>query len=274
MRTLQPVTNDTVVVCDVSRSPGMSCRLTWYPPHYVQPRHLHTCTEVSLLLAGSFKETACGRELQPTHCSFAAKPAGAEHAVAFGVNGALILSFNLSTSDDEVTTEVLPRIWTWHEAERARPLITTFTRPLGGASRLVAEHLEDAMWDLLSVIDAPVPPPPCSDPPRWLCRLREALDDAPADVRVALAAHKAGVHRTHLARLFRRHYGVPVSIYRRRTLVAAAVRQVAEGRSLAAAAGAAGFSDQSHMTRTMTAEIGLTPGNLSRLLASPVKRHR
>ena len=103
-------------------------------------------------------------------------------------------------------------------------------------------------------------------PPLWLSRLKQNLDDAPACVSVSAAARLAGVYRTHLARTFRRYFGLSVSAYRRHALAEAAVKHFASGATLVTASCKAGFADQSHMTRVVKAETGFTPGVLRRLL--------
>lgn len=264
--------HDTAVSCEISQSQKVSCRLNWYPPRYSQPPHLHSRAQVSLLLAGSLCETALGSQRYPTHYSLAAKPSGAEHAVHFGINGALILSFDLSP-DDVAASDRSPMGWVWCDAERTRLIVATCVPPLSEVPNMPAECVEDVAWDLLTAVPDSAPAPYRPPPPRWLHHIKEALDEAPRTVRVGEAAYEAGVHRTHLARLFRRHYGTSVSVYRRRALVAAAVQCVAQGTSLAYAANAAGFADQSHMTRVLKAEVGARPSTLRKLLAlSPVTR--
>ena len=84
--------------------------------------------------------------------------------------------------------------------------------------------------------------------------------------RVFPAARLAGVYRTHLARTFRRYFGLSVSAYRRHALAEAAVKHFASGATLVTASSKAGFADQSHMTCVVKAETGFTPGVLRRLL--------
>ncbi len=82
-------------------------------------------------------------------------------------------------------------------------------------------------------------------------------------VDVADLAREAGVHRVHLARAFRDHFGESVTLFARRVRLEAAQRLIAAGGiSLAQAAARAGFADQSHLTRVMRAALGLTPGRM------------
>jgi AraC family transcriptional regulator len=102
--------------------------------------------------------------------------------------------------------------------------------------------------------------------PPWLALVRERLHDTGGTAPVEALAADAGVHRVHLARTFRDHVGVPVTVYARRLRLEAARRHVERGVPLAQAAARAGFADQSHLTRTMRSAWGVTPGELRRTL--------
>jgi len=100
--------------------------------------------------------------------------------------------------------------------------------------------------------------------PSWLARVVERLrDDAPARPSVSSLAAEAGVHPVHLARVFRRHRGETIASYVRRVRVQRAARLLA-GRdpgsgNTASIAAAAGFADQSHMSRAFRRVAGTTP---------------
>jgi AraC family transcriptional regulator len=85
-------------------------------------------------------------------------------------------------------------------------------------------------------------------------------------VPVAVLAREAGVHRVHLARTFRDHFGVPITEYARQLRLQAAGRLLADDLPLAGVAARAGFADQSHLTRVMHEAWGITPGALRRTL--------
>jgi AraC family transcriptional regulator len=70
-----------------------------------------------------------------------------------------------------------------------------------------------------------------------------------------------GVHRVHLARRFRQHFGCSTTEYLRHLRVRAAAAALASTETpLATVALDAGFADQSHLCRTFKGETGLTPG--------------
>lgn len=73
-------------------------------------------------------------------------------------------------------------------------------------------------------------------------------------------ALELGVSRFTLNRAFQRSFGVGVSAYIRGARVRLASTQIAQtNRPLAAIASAAGFADQSHMTRCFQRVLGVTP---------------
>lgn len=98
-------------------------------------------------------------------------------------------------------------------------------------------------------------------PPKWLERARECVHDRFAErFSVADVAAEVRVHPAHLAREFRRHYGVPIGEYARRLrLDSSAARLATTDDSLAEIAYASGFANQSHFTRAFKRHTGLTP---------------
>jgi AraC family transcriptional regulator len=99
--------------------------------------------------------------------------------------------------------------------------------------------------------------------PLWL-RSAEAFLRARFRESVSLkdAAREVGVHPVHLARVFRRRHGCPVSKYLRNLRLVEASRLVMDGASLAQASLAAGFADQPHFSRSFAAAVGLSPKKL------------
>src|SRR5262249_21772677 len=79
-------------------------------------------------------------------------------------------------------------------------------------------------------------------------------------------AAAVGIHPVHLARVFRYHFGATLGDYVRRLRVEFAARQlITTEETLAGIALAAGFSDQSHFTRTFKRQTGMTPCSLPEL---------
>ena len=98
-------------------------------------------------------------------------------------------------------------------------------------------------------------------PPRWLTEARAVLHDRSAEqLRVADVAGLVGVHPGQLARAFRRHFGTPIGSYARGLRVSWAAGRLRDcDDGIAQIAQDAGFSDQSHFTRTFKRQFGVTP---------------
>lgn len=72
------------------------------------------------------------------------------------------------------------------------------------------------------------------------------------------------VHPTHLIRSFRKAYGLPPHAYLTGRRVARARRLLLAGMRPAAAAVAAGFYDQAHLTRHFGRYVGISPARFAR----------
>jgi AraC family transcriptional regulator len=84
-------------------------------------------------------------------------------------------------------------------------------------------------------------------------------------LRVAELAAEIAVSPTQLTRLFRTHTGDSPYQYLRRRRVEFAERLITgTDRAISEIAVMAGFSDQSHLTRVLRAERGISPGELRR----------
>jgi AraC family transcriptional regulator len=98
-------------------------------------------------------------------------------------------------------------------------------------------------------------------PPPWLRRARELVRARFAEkLGLACVAEEVGVHPSHLAREFRRHYRSTVGEYVRHLRVEAACRLIASSQTPLSELGlAVGFFDQGHFTRTFKRLTGITP---------------
>jgi len=98
-------------------------------------------------------------------------------------------------------------------------------------------------------------------PPRDLQRVRERLaDDAARVPSLADLARLTGLSRYQVLRRFERAYGLPPHAWLLRRRAERARVLIRDGCTLAAAAAATGFADQSHMTRVFARQFGFTPG--------------
>jgi AraC family transcriptional regulator len=97
--------------------------------------------------------------------------------------------------------------------------------------------------------------------PAWLARARALVERHFAEpLPLRTVAGHVGVHPVHLARTFRRVYQTTVAAYVRQVRVEFARRElVLSAASLSEIAAAAGFCDQSHLSRCFKQHTGLTP---------------
>jgi AraC-like DNA-binding protein len=121
----------------------------------------------------------------------------------------------------------------------------------------------DLAADLLShLLPAPARPPSH----RAVDDVRIALQTDPR-ARLDDLAELAGCSRWHLSRTFHQVTGMTIGAYRLRLRARAALAELGDpAAGLAALAARAGFADQAHLSRTMRRELGLSPGELRKLL--------
>jgi AraC family transcriptional regulator len=237
---------------------GGTLRLSHYPAGGRQERHVHDHTQISFLLSGQIEERIGRRSHEPLAGFACVKPAGTDHEDRWGRRGALMLSLRLPGTE---AGRAAVATGTWGPADVAA-VASILRAALAGGGSLPADLLAA---DLLACIGAE--PPDRRAPPLWLSRIRESAADDPG-FSIAAAAASAGVHRVHLSRAFAACYGLPLGVYRQKMRLAAAVaRTVRSGEPLAGIACAAGFADQSHMSRALSAATGATPAGLRRLFS-------
>jgi AraC-like DNA-binding protein len=124
------------------------------------------------------------------------------------------------------------------------------------------ELLIDALTRAFAVSGTPtVLEPGRGSEPIGIRRVLEYLH-AHATEPVSLTALASSLDWTpaHLSRAFRKHVGMPPYAYLLQLRIAIGRRALADGASIAAAALAAGFADQSHFTREFRRRTGSTPG--------------
>jgi AraC family transcriptional regulator len=98
-------------------------------------------------------------------------------------------------------------------------------------------------------------------PALWLLSAQELVDESFAQqLTLDSIADFVSIHPVHLAREFRRHFKYTVGEYMRLRRVEYACRELSVGKAtVAEIALAAGFADQSHLTRTFKRVVGTTP---------------
>jgi len=242
---------------------GLVLTETEYAPHLKLPKHSHERASFSLVLQGGFDEKfrSQTRTCEPSTLVFL--PSGEVHSDHF-----LIASrcFNF-----EMTNEWLARvspnsaILDYSADFRSGTLTGLATRmfrefrTMDAVASLAIEGLTLEIFAELarsSLNKTTVLLP--------ICRLEEARDFLHAHlsetVSLACLAATIGMHPAYLARAFRKRYRCSVGEYVRRLRIAFACRELsATDIPVAQVAQAAGFFDQSHLTKTFKLITGMSP---------------
>jgi AraC family transcriptional regulator len=227
-------------------------------------RHEHEGAHVCCVLGGGFVEARRGGAEVAGQGTVRVSPS-ARHDIDFAPEGARCAVLHLPDSGSgrgaARDTRFLRDPWV------AR-LALQLGHALADRTPIAEPRVEEATIELLAQIERrrdgrAAPPPP------WLRTARELLHDDPAAGSLGALAGRLGVHRVHLARAFRDHYGETVGAHLRRVRLLRAMRLLGESDApLSRIALDAGYADQSHMTRALRGAIDLTPVQARRTLLS------
>jgi AraC family transcriptional regulator len=227
------------------------------------PKHEHANAFFNLVLEGTYTEVCGSRTRTRGPSTLALHPSGEAHADHWRGPGGRVFHVEIPPSRQEQVRAYSPVLDSPGDFHSGLPIWL--------ATRLYQEHLRNddvsplVMAGLVLEVLAECSRRRTGDserkPPRWLQQVRELLQDRFAEnLTHEVVAAAAGVHPVHLARVFRRHCGCTLGDYVRKLRVDFAARQlIATDESLAGIAFAAGFSDQSHFTRTFNRQTGMTP---------------
>jgi AraC family transcriptional regulator len=244
---------------------------TRYAPGAQLPRHCHEHAYFCLVRCGGYVETYGSRQRTCGPMTVAYHPPDEVHGQR--LSDAEVRSFNV---------ELTPP-W-WKKLAGAEELRQRGADFAGGEAACLAIRLreefrrfdtasplavEGLVLELLAAALRGTPAEGEGKPPAWLLRARDRLhDEFAAPPRLAELAAEAGVHPGHLVAAFRRHFRCTTGEFVRRRRIDWACRRMSDRDvSLAEVALAAGFSDQSHFSRTFKRLTGLTPAAYREQLA-------
>lgn len=223
--------------------------------------HQHEAPYFSLLLEGSYEEWGDGFDLRYEPYTLVFHSARTLHEDRM-LGPCRFFAVDLLPAWESVITEL--------GGTRAHVFELTGGDPVWLVLRLYREFLartdgaEFAIEALVYELCALVAKRSADEPvePTWLGVADSAVVERfsqPFDL-VSLAS-SIGVHPTHLCRTFRRFRGHTISDAMIRTRVQYVARRMSGSEPLAEIAVAAGFTDQSHMTRVFKRVTGYSPGD-------------
>jgi len=228
--------------------------------------HGHDELQICVVLGGAMWERVGGRERRLEAGDIRISPPGDRHRIRFaGDDCRCLLVFVPETVLERSARSVIEQS-RFLRAPGLRPtaqcLLAQLHHP-DAASPLVAEA---GALEVLAQSTRIWRNDVASGPPTWLRVVAAALDaSAGSPPDLGTLAGRVGVHRVHLARAFRSHFGCSIGGYVRRLRLERARRLIMSTQlSLAAIAHRCGFADQSHMTRQVREALGRTPGAIRR----------
>lgn len=229
------------------------------------PPHIHESACLSLVLTGRFLEKH-QREYSADRGTILVKPPGEAHSCLIGETGSRLVFLEYDYSTLETLLPAHPfDDFLCQRSEKASMLGLRIEQEMALGDDFSMLALHGLSLEIVASV-ARAHDRPSKSPPLWLARVRELLHERvfEAPTGKELAA-EAGVHPSTLSRAFRAHYGVCMAEYARQIRLEWVSRQLVESnRSLAMIAQAAGFTDQSHLTRWFRRFSGMPPGEFRR----------
>ncbi|HVG35615.1 MAG TPA: AraC family transcriptional regulator [Pyrinomonadaceae bacterium] len=250
----------TTKSCRVS---GLRIAETTYASGLRVPKHSHEHGYFSLVLEGTFDGLYGGSAQKGKPFDAVFRPPDEPHSVHFHGTGARLFSIEVETSRLEQALEYSLRLDRSTELVGGQLAWLAFriyreARAMDEVSALAIEGLFLEMMAEASRCSRKVAE---RHLPRWLKLVKEIIDVSFADnLTIAAMAETVGVHPVHLATTFRKHYRCTIGESIRQRRVEYASRQLSlSDASLVEIALAAGFSDQSHFSKTFKHFTGLSP---------------
>jgi AraC family transcriptional regulator len=224
--------------------------------------HFHPQGHLIYVLSGNYSESGGAQnvELGPkslrylppayTHANRFSRPA---RCVVIEIAPAVLARVNQSTKALERAGEIHGPVSGWL-AER---LYEEFQRPLAAGGLA----LEGMLLELTAEAARRVGQGAAKITPEWLKNARRHLEsNCLRAVSLAEMARISGMHRVHVSREFRKHFGTTIGEFLRSLRVEHARRLLASTtQTLTDIALDCGFADQSHFSATFRRLTGLTP---------------
>jgi AraC family transcriptional regulator len=227
------------------------------------PEHTHEAAFISVMLSGRYREVFGSRRIDYSPMTAVIHPPAFTHHDFIGGSGGHFLIAELSTAWLGSVRELCPVLslepgLLCGEAARLAQRLTLEYRRADAWSALMIEGI------VLEILAAAcrVHSTRERSSPEWMPRVRELLHEHFSEhLTIQQIARELQVDPIYLGRTYKRFAGESLGQARnRRRLEFVCLELVHAEHSLTDIALAAGFSDQSHMTREFRRAYGVTPG--------------
>lgn len=238
--------------------------ITRYAPHARMAPHEHDAPTLSLVIDGQFTEIIGREQRRYARGTVSFCPAGTVHSQTFGCSGARQIICQPPSAwldylnDCKLDLAISP----YACSSTFRGLGERLVEQMRHGDRFSALAVEGLMLEVVAAFARnSTRMPQVSTLPVWLKRAQAFMHEhMSTQISLAQIAQAAGRHEIHLAREFRRHFGVPVGSYLRQLRTEQAARLLAQtSRNIAEIALACGFSNHAHLCREFKARFGVTP---------------
>jgi len=242
-----------------------------YSSRATLPTHAHELSHFCFVLAGSYQEHIAGKRFDRGPAALVYYPPDVSHGEEHLTRGRHFLV--------EIDFKPLEKVRDYG-AHLCDPVLVGNYSSLWLAARMYREFserdgfstlaLESLTTELLIAASRQYTREPERKAPPWLASVKDFLRDnfsePPALDELAGAA---GVHPTHLTRVFRQFEHCTVGDYVREARIDYARRRMLGTKEpLVEIALAAGFADQTHFTRSFKRVTGMTPTEFRRIFAA------
>ncbi len=245
---------------------GFSIVDVCYQPGETYGKHIDRKSRISVILRGEVQEIATGKEVFAKPGNLVFKPGDLMHQNSFGKKGGRILSVIFEDASTEMGDSKWVDDWRWHQEIDSTKRAFQFAKCLQELEEIddIVEELTDLKASLIrseSICKKEIP--------TWLQIVHEnIMDDFSVTLRTKDLAENMGVHPVYLARAFRKYYGCSIKqrIQQRRIdfVINALSKQETNISEIAMNAG---FSDQSHLTRSFKDLLDMSPGKFRKWVA-------
>ena len=235
---------------------------TLHSPHSRIPAHAHDAPSICLTLSGQGVEIIDGVRIITQPGAVITRGPKIMHSDEYGAvpNRSFMIELEQTWLE---TCRHFQRVFEGHNHFPSGPVPAVALRIFRESrvkDSLASIIVEGLMLELLGHASRSLIKPSVR-PPVWLTQARDLLHGRFHEpLNLVEIANIVGVHPTHLARTFKKHYRTTVGEYLRRLRLDWATRQLSETEdSISEIASSAGFYDQSHFSHLFKQQTGFTP---------------